>query len=303
MAKFNTFKNVGARDVMYHRESIPEDYHCSCEYCRTNFLGEIFHTPTGRYYTQSSRNKYYYPLLKPKGGHAKHICPGHWSGYRWAIQNLTKEGDSIFDPTCGTGSAIVEAINSGRNGVGIELEFPHVTKTSIQTQYDRGTATGKGEVIEGDARNQIKLLEEKGYEGECFDLILTGSPYPALGGKQSDAPERLDGIIEYQKTENVGVLRDKPYWDLINDIYVKSISKLKVGGKFVTIIKDPTQNKSAYLLHKMITDIVIANNPVKYHGSFIHRHLPYTIFMNTYPKQYPEVKLPLFQTGIILEKI
>jgi len=30
--------------------------------------------------------------------------------------------------------------------------------------------------------------------------------------------------------------------------------------------------------------------------------MPYTLFMRTYLKMYPEVNLPLFQTGIVLEK-
>ena len=51
------------------------------------------------------------------------------------------------------------------------------------------------------------------------------------------------------------------------------------------------------------TDIVMQNNPMEYYGSFIHRHLPYTFFMNTYHKQNPDVDIiPYFQTGIVLQK-
>lgn len=316
MGLFNTYKTPGITDKIYHRKEIPNDYHCTCDYCRKNFLGEIFHTPTGEYYTQSSRKKYYFPDVKPEGGFDKHICPGHWSGYRWAVQNLTKPGDTVFDPTVGTGTAIVEAINAGRNAVGIELEFPHITKRSVDVQYERGTATGKGTVIQGDARDQLELLDQNGFEGECFDLIITGSPYPVLGGRQSDAPERpgkrLDGDfakgkkeneVIYKNSKNAGVLKGQVYWDLINELYSKAISKLKPGGKFVTLIKDPTQNKNPYLLHKMITDVVMDYNPMEYYGAFIHRHLPYTFFMNTYHKQNPEVDIiPYFQTGIVLQK-
>ena len=32
-------------------------------------------------------------------------------------------------------------------------------------------------------------------------------------------------------------------------------------------------------------------------------HLPQTLFMNTYPKQWPDAKqIPLYQTGTVLEK-
>ena len=90
---------------------------------------------------------------------------------------------------------------------------------------------------------------------------------------------------------------------MIEKLYKDSISKLKPGGKFVTIIKDPTQNKKPYLLHKFIMDLVLETNPVKYYGSFVHRHMPYTLFMNTYPKQNPDADpIPVFQTGIVFEK-
>ena len=310
MAGESTFKAVGITDELFDRKEIPEDYHCDCNLCRDNFIGEVYHTPTDQYYTQSTRSQYYFPDEKPEGGFDKHICPGHWSGYRYAIQKFTKPGDLVLDPTVGTGTAVVEAINSGRNAVGIELEFPDITRRTIGVQYDRGTATAKGEIIQGDARDLESLLAENAYpDGEIFDLIINGTPYPVLGGGQSDAPERgftskgKGTTVIYEKDMNVGVLKGEVYWNTIIDIYTAAIKKLKPGGKFITLIKDPTQRKQGYLLHKMVAERLLESNPVEYYGTFIHRHLPQTLFMNTYPKRYPEVRLPLYQTGTILTKI
>lgn len=303
----NTIKDIGITDILTTRKGIPEDYHCDCEYCTGNFLGELYHTESDNYYTQFTRNQYYFD--KEADNSDKHICPGHWSGYRYAIQQFTNPGDMVFDPTVGTGTAIVESVNNGRDGVGIELEFATVTRRTVELQYRNQTTTGKGEVLEGDARNADSILSAAGYNGEFADLVVNGTPYPVLGGSQSDAPERKgkdgskDGMIYYQNEQNVGVLKGKEYWNTINQIYSASIARLKSGGKFVTIIKDPTQNKKAYLLHKMVTDEVMKNNPVKYYGSYIHKHLPYTYFMRTYPKRFPEVRLPYYQTAIVLEKI
>ena len=88
MAQFETYKTPGITDKVYHRETVPNDYHCTCEYCRDNFLGEIYHTPTNQYYTQLSRKKYYFPDVKPEGGFDTHICPGHWSGYRLSLIHI-----------------------------------------------------------------------------------------------------------------------------------------------------------------------------------------------------------------------
>lgn len=302
----NTIVDIEYNDEMFSRESIPEDYHCECNYCRDNFLGEVYHTPTDNYYTQFSRNKWY---IDKDNNEDKHICPGHWSGYRYAVQKFTKEGDWILDPTVGTGTAVVESINQGRNAVGIELEFPHITKRTVDLQHKSGRATGEGHIFEGDARDCESILSGQGFEKESFDMIINGTPYPVLGGRQSDSPPRSSpkskGVKEiyYTNDKNVGVLSGVNYWNTINAIYKSSIEYLKPGGKFITLIKDPTQKKQAFLLHKMVTDVVMENNDMNYVGCFIHRHLPYTLFMRSYLKMYPEVDLPLFQTGIVLEKV
>jgi hypothetical protein len=63
------------------------------------------------------------------------------------------------------------------------------------------------------------------------------------------------------------------------------------------------QNKKPYLLSSMITNEVLANNPeVEYYGLYMHRHVPETMFMRTYPKMFPDVPLPAYQAGIVLRK-
>jgi len=311
----STFKDVGVTDLLYDRPDVPEDYHCTCEYCTGNFIGEIYHTPSDSYYTQATRNSYY--LAEGDWGNAeKHICPGHWEGYRYAIQKFTEPGDWVFDPTVGSGTAIVEAINLGRNGVGIELEFSEITKHIVDLQYKRGIQPpmagynpyevhSVGKIIEGDARDTDELLRKNDFTKECFDLIVNGTPYPVLGGNQSDAPERKTGeMIYYQHEKNVGILKGEKYWETVDQIYSACVEYLKPGGKFVTIIKDPTQKKKPYLLHKMITDHVLQNNPnMRYYGTFVHKHIPFTYFMRTYPKRFPEILIPLYQTGTVLEKV
>ena len=113
----------------------------------------------------------------------------------------------------------------------------------------------------------------------------------------------LGASIQYQKDKNVGVLKGKVYWETILAIYTAAIDKLKPGGKFITLIKDPTQKKAPWLLHKMVAELLMENLPVKPYGTFVHKHLPQTLFMNTYPKQWPDAKqIPLYQTGTVLEK-
>ena len=298
-------------EILTTRPELPADYHTTD--FTENFLGEIFDLKTGRYYSQNARYRYY-PKQKDK-----HLCPGHWQGYRWAIQNLTQPGDWVFDPTCGTGTTLVEAYNHGRHSAGVELEFPKIARTNVDFQKENPGI--KTILMQGDARNTTKNLEEMGIERGQLSLVINGTPYPKINGKSSDAPERKllvkkeseDGTqktgiekertFDYQNSNNIGLTKGDEYWSLVNSMYSQSIEFLKPGGYFVILIKDMIQKKTPYLLSSMIANEVLKNNEdVEYHGLYLHRHIPETMFMRTYPKMYPGVPVPAYQAGIILKK-
>jgi hypothetical protein len=308
---------VSPTQVFQHRTVIPNDYHCVCEYCRTNFLGEIYDVLNNKPYSAAARYSYY----PPKREDDMHLDTGHFQGYRWAIHQFTKPGDWILDPTVGTGTTIVEAINNNRNAIGVELEYSHLTQENIDAQYAREKRaiikTPMGEYLfrQGDAKNIASYLEEWGVEKESLQLIINGTPYPTMKGKSSDAPERkrwkiVDGervtamekTFDYNMEDNMGKKSGSEFWGLIETMYMDSVPYLKPGGYFITIIKDMIQNKSPYLLHKMVTDLLMEHEDLEYHGCFIHSHWPPTLHMLTYPKRFPEVDLPLYQTGIVLRK-
>lgn len=304
MAKKTKYLNhLGRSEVVQSRMGIPEDYHCKCELCKPeNFKGEIFHNDSNRYYSNRIRKNYY----TDKTG--DHLDVGHMIGYRWAIQNLCPEDGWVFDPTVGSGTAIVEAINNKRNGAGIELEYPEIAQDSINAQE----STMESILIPGDARNTKKLLIENGFSGECLDLIINGTPYPSNGALSSDAPQRQkmgdysdrDRTFNYNHDKNMGLTRGEEWKTLIRDMYRESIEFLKVGGRFIIIVKDLVRNKAPYNLHKEIIDIVLSENfDMEYEGFFLHKHIPTTMFINTYGKRFPQVKVPLYQTGIILKKV
>jgi len=303
--------NIEINEILLDRSGIPENYHCTCEYCTGNFLGEIYNTQIDKYYSQLARKNYYNPKAE------KHIAPGHFLGYRWAIQKFTQEGDWVFDPTVGTGTAIVESINHNRNGIGIELEFPQIAKANIDFQYKRmmDPARGQNIFVQGDARNLKEILEQNGVEHEQISLVLNGTPYPRMSSTySSDAPQRTlrikDGVksektFNYENQENFGLQNGEEFWSLIRTMYIDCIPFMKKGAKMIILIKDMVQGKKPYLLHKLVVDEVLRNtDQLKYFGSYIHRHIPQTVFMLSYPKQFPDAEqIPLYQTGIVLEKI
>jgi hypothetical protein len=304
--------NIEIKEVLLDREGIPKDYHCNCKYCRENFIGEIYNTQIDKYYSQLARNNYYNPRAE------KHIAPGHFLGYRWAIQKFTEENEWVFDPTVGTGTAIVESINHNRNAIGIELEYPQISKSNIDYQYKRmiDPAVGKHIFVHGDARETSRILRENGVKEGQLSLVINGTPYPRMSSSySSDAPQRTlridkDGnktekTFNYENNKNFGLQKGDEFWSLIRSMYLDCIPFMKKGAKMIILIKDMVQNKEPYLLHKMVIDEILENtDELKYYGSYIHRHIPMTVFMLSYPKQHPDAsQIPLYQTGIILEKV
>jgi DNA modification methylase len=309
------FSDVSPTSILHYRNiELPLDYHCRCNYCTDNYLGEIYNTATDQYYSGVGRRRYYHPDKH------SHIAEGQFQGYRFAIQQWSKEGDWIFDPTVGTGTSIVEAINNGRNGIGIELEFPEISEKNIEFQYNGRLIkpSGKPIFIHGDARDTKKILEGNGFKENSIQLVLNGTPYPKLSSYSSDSPQRnlmkdKDGNLtresaaerNYKIEKNFGLYKGEEFWSLISEMYLSCIPFMKKGGKMVILIKDMTQKKKSYLLHKYVVDHLLERTKeLRYFGTYIHRHIPYTLHMNTYNQIHPDAdQVPLYQTCVVLEKI
>jgi hypothetical protein len=302
MKKSKFLNSIPIDHIVQTRKGIPSDYHCNCEYCQ-NFMGEIYNNDNDQYYSNLIRKGYY---LDKAGDH---LDVGHVIGYKWAIQNLAPERGWVFDPTAGTGTAVVESIINGRNGIGIELEYPEVGIRNINGQKDKVPNMGLSYFRQGDATKLDEVFEDWGFSGQFLDLIINGTPYPKLSGKSSDSPERknlssgVDKSFDYAHEDNIGLTKGDKYSLLVKTMYSKAIKYLKPGGYFVILIKDLVQNKKAYLLHKEIIDIVMdSNTDLKPYGFFLHKHVPQTMFINTYTKRFPDIKIPLYQTGVVLRK-
>jgi tRNA G10 N-methylase Trm11 len=94
---------------------------------------------------------------------------------RTAIEAYTSRGDLVLDPMCGIGTTLVEAVHLGRAAVGVEYEgrWAELARANLALAMSQG-ATGKGEVITGDARQLDDLA--KGLRGQVA-LVLTSPPY------------------------------------------------------------------------------------------------------------------------------
>ena len=283
--------NIERSEEILCRDQIPGDLHWKPEgMC---FLGEIYDIENDKYYSQRAGKKY-----RPKTDY-QHLDEGHYQGYRFAIQKLTKEGDIVLDPTVGSGTAMIEAINNKRFGLGVELEWPELCDENCKAQE----STYWHKVFSGSVFDINELLGDFLYESQV-SLVINGTPYPIINGNTtSDAPfgSNLEGYMDKNSYGNLKY-PNGDYEFFVRDMYKKTDKFLKKGGFFCLIIKDPIRNKKPFLLQEKILGWVLEDLGYEKYGYFVHRHIPETLFMRTYKKRFPEVSLPSYQIGCILRK-
>ncbi|GAB4588974.1 TRM11 family SAM-dependent methyltransferase [Nocardia sp. IFM 10818] len=95
-----------------------------------------------------------------------------------AISHYTQPGDLVFDPMCGIGTTLVEALHLGRRALGNEYEprWADIARTNIELARTAGFDQD-ATVYTGDARKLPSVLPAE-FLG-TVDLIITSPPYGA----------------------------------------------------------------------------------------------------------------------------
>lgn len=95
-----------------------------------------------------------------------------------AVETFTRPGDLVLDPMCGIGTTLVEAVQLGRDAIGVEYEarWADLARANVGYARDHG-ASGVAEVVVGDCRHLRSLVPPEAV-GQVA-LILTSPPYGA----------------------------------------------------------------------------------------------------------------------------
>jgi len=174
----------------------------------------------------------------------------------WLIGRLTKEGDTILDPTSGAGS-IMYATLSGRNAIGIELEhhIVEIQQLSWARMVNELKPTGKFLLWEGDARRFLPIgvipdfLEPAVSRG--IDHCIFSPPYSvniSRGGAKVAAMAAESGTNVSEYGQDRAQLSRLSYFNLITamrEIYRGIYNSLPIGGYMCTITKDSVNTKEA----------------------------------------------------------
>jgi len=97
-----------------------------------------------------------------------------------AIAAYTAPGETVFDPMCGAGTTLVEAVRCGRDAVGVDIEsrFTTIATANLRLAAADG-ATASGRVITGDATDLVTLLPARvrGSGVAGVDLAAVRAPH------------------------------------------------------------------------------------------------------------------------------
>lgn len=93
-----------------------------------------------------------------------------------AIATYTMPGDLVLDPMCGSGTSLVEAVRSGRDALGVDIEarYTALAEANLRLATDGG-ATAWTKVVTGDATRLLDLLPASSHGRVA--LVLTSPPY------------------------------------------------------------------------------------------------------------------------------
>lgn len=174
------------------------------------------------------------------------------------IRFFTKSGQTVIDPMVGTGSTLISCVETGRNGIGIELSYKYaeIAKTRLINKQVNN--------LNNLFANECKKVKIKLFVGDAFhidklnlkniDYCITSPPYwdmlrekgfeTQLKRKQknldvfySDSPDDLGNISNYEQ-----------FLDKLTEIYKKVYNVLKKGAYMTIIVKNIKKKNKMYPL-------------------------------------------------------
>ena len=165
------------------------------------------------------------------------------------IKFFTKKENIVFDPFLGSGSTLVASMETGRNGIGIELMKKYAKISKERCSQESLFNSIKQKVIEGDSSKIDEIWKENNLPE--VDFIITSPPYwnmlkKSRGGVKSAQKKRQEMGLDTHYSEDkrdVGNIDDyEVFIEKIGDIFDKTYEVLKRGKYMVVIIQNVRTN-------------------------------------------------------------
>lgn len=170
---------------------------------------------------------------------------------RQFVEFFTKRGALVFDPMCGTGSALVAAVQAGRRAVGVELnpDFARLAAQRVATAVAAADLPpDTAHVIQADARDLAAL------DLPPIDYCLTSPPYWDMlrrKGYETQARRRQEGLpLTYSDApSDLGNIADyEQFVDEVCRIYERLYGLLRPGAYLTVVVKNVKKDNRMYPL-------------------------------------------------------
>jgi modification methylase len=150
-----------------------------------------------------------------------------------AIAAYTSPGDLVVDPMCGVGTTLVEAMHLGRDAIGVEYEDRWAGFAEANLAHARAQgATGRGEVVVGDARHLPGIVDQS-IRG-LASFVLTSPPYgPSLHGQVRARPGKGVEKSNFRYSTdpaNLAHVGNEALLEAMHQIFVGCAALLRPGG-------------------------------------------------------------------------
>jgi len=174
------------------------------------------------------------------------------------IRFFTKPGQIVLDPMLGTGSTLVAAHNSGRRGLGLELnpKYAEIARERlrhagaiVQASIAKRPSSIRQAVITGDA------LRIAGFKFPTVDYVITSPPYWDMlraqgAATQKSRREASELDVHYSDDpRDLGNLHDyEAFVEALIRVYQQVYEVLKLRGYLTIIVKNVKKGGKVYPL-------------------------------------------------------
>jgi DNA modification methylase len=173
---------------------------------------------------------------------------------RRIIETYSHKGDTVMDIFCGTGTALIAAIETGRNAIGIDLNPKYMKLVERRLDYML-SGCRKPDInaacFQTDASSLSTMIQK-----ETIDLVLTSPPYWDLLKQRQSKRNRKSG--KYLKTNYSNSRKDisnaetlDKFTDHLMKIFAQVKRVLKPGGRLVIVTGDYRRRGTFIPLHSI----------------------------------------------------
>jgi site-specific DNA-methyltransferase (cytosine-N4-specific) len=113
----------------------------------------------------------------------------------YLIQGLSKEGDTVLDPYCGSGTTIIESLKQNRHAIGLDLNpiacFLSKTKAAVFKEHSVDVA------IVNSFLEELESFDSSSPSSKQENLFNLGTPLPRVN--KNDIPNYTENLHWYHK--------------------------------------------------------------------------------------------------------